>query len=207
MVDMYTALDLVCRPLLALAFLPRSHSVAFTTYTRALLPAASDPFSGAHASMLSIHSTILSILSSLSRPHALISNLQMAQKALDRHRQAFQKSQSSSGQRLTSGGWPSAIPAIAGRLLEDSRKSAAAEAKERMQRAAEEVRATGCELSYTYQTVAGELAGWQELHGKLVLQSVRELARGMVIREKGRLEAMRRALRVIKEANRVEGGS
>ena len=156
--------------------------------------------------MLCIHSTVLSILSSLSRPHALIGNLQGLQKALERHRIAYNKSQSSSGQRSASGGWPSAIPAIAGRLLEDSRKQAASEAKERMQQASEELRTAGCELSYTYQTVAGELAGWQELHGKLVLQSVKELARGMVIRERGRLDAMKRALRMVQQA-KTEGGA
>ena len=69
-----------------------------------------------------------------------------------------------------------------------------------MDRASEDVRSTGCELAYTYQTVAGELAGWQELHGKMMLQSIKELARGMAIRERGRLEGMRRALRAVREA-------
>ena len=149
---------------------------------------------------------MLSILSSLSRPHALISTLQANQKTLERHEAAYRKSQSSSGHRSTSSGWPSAIPAIAGRLLEEPRKQAAKEHKEKMEKAQEEVRNTGCELSYTYQTVAGELAGWQELHGKMVLQSVKELARGMVIRERGRLEGMKRALRAVREANRGNQG-
>ena len=202
MTDLYTSLDLIGRPLAMLGFLPASHHTAYSTYARALLPAASDPFLGFHTSMLSVHSTILSILSSLSRPHALINSLQASQKALERYRTTYRKSQLSPGRRSSSGGWPSAIPAIAGRLLEDSRKQAASEAKERMEKAGAEVRAAGCELSYTYQTVAGELAGWQELHGKLVLQSVRELARGMVVRERGRLDAMKRALRIAREAGK-----
>lgn len=51
------------------------------------------------------------------------------------------------------------------------------------------------ELRYSQQVVAGELAGWQEWKVKRERESVRELVRGMVVLEKGRLEGMRRALR------------
>ena len=48
---------------------------------------------------------------------------------------------------------------------------------------------------YTQQTVAGELAGWQELHAKLGKRAIRALAERMVVREKDRLESMKRAVR------------
>ena len=57
----------------------------------------------------------------------------------------------------------------------------------------------GCELRYTQQTVAGELAGWQELHAKLGKRAIRALAERMVVREKDRLEGMKRAVRGVIE--------
>lgn len=51
------------------------------------------------------------------------------------------------------------------------------------------------ELRYTQQTVAMELAGWQDMHERMGRKAIRELARGMVVVEKMRLEGMRRALR------------
>lgn len=41
----------------------------------------------------------------------------------------------------------------------------------------------------------GELAGWQELHARLGRRCVRGFVEGMVVREKERLEGMRRAVR------------
>ena len=61
--------------------------------------------------------------------------------------------------------------------------------------AEEEVSGLRCELGYTQQTVAGELAGWQELHVKLGRRSLVAFVEGMVVREKERLEGMRRAVR------------
>ena len=61
----------------------------------------------------------------------------------------------------------------------------------------------GCELRYTQQTIAGELAGWQELHAKLGKRAIRALAERMVVREKDRLEGMKRAVRGVIESKRV----
>ena len=61
----------------------------------------------------------------------------------------------------------------------------------------------GCELRYTQQTIAGELAGWQELHAKLGKRAIRALAERMVVREKDRLEGMKRAVRGVIEVKRV----
>lgn len=58
-----------------------------------------------------------------------------------------------------------------------------------------ELRGVGCELRYTQQTLAGELAGWQEEHARMGRRAVRRLAVGMVVRERDRLEGMRRAVR------------
>jgi len=63
------------------------------------------------------------------------------------------------------------------------------------------------ELRYTQQTVAGELAGWREMHEKMGRRAIRELARGMVIQEKMKLEGLKRALRRVRMPVEGEGGS
>ena len=77
------------------------------------------------------------------------------------------------------------------------------DAQDRLSRAQEELRAIGSELRYTQQTVAGELAGWQDLHGRMGRRAVRGLVEGMVVREKGRLEGMRRAVRGVVGVEKV----
>lgn len=64
----------------------------------------------------------------------------------------------------------------------------------------EEVNNLSRELRYTQQTVAMELAGWQDMHERMGRKAIRELARGMVVVEKMRLEGMKRALRKLKES-------
>ena len=61
----------------------------------------------------------------------------------------------------------------------------------------------GCELAYTQQTVAGELAGWQELHAKMGRRAISRFAKQMVVREKDRLEGMKRAVRGLEQ---LKGG-
>jgi hypothetical protein len=53
----------------------------------------------------------------------------------------------------------------------------------------------GKELRYTQQVVASELAGWQEWRAREARRAVRDLVRGMVVRERARLEGMERAAR------------
>lgn len=62
------------------------------------------------------------------------------------------------------------------------------------------------ELRYTQQTVAMELAGWQDMHEKMGRRAIRELARGMVVLEKMRLEGMNRAMRKLNEV-KVDAGA
>ena len=83
-------------------------------------------------------------------------------------------------------------------LLDETRKGIHAEAQDRAMKSKDELRAVRCELSYTQQTVAGELAGWQDLHAKLGKRAIRALAEQMIVREKDRLESMRRAMRFLK---------
>ena len=128
--------------------------------------------------MQAILSTILAILSSLARPHSLISSLVSIQKAVDRHDSSLRRSDR----------WPLG-------LLDETRKGIHADAQEKAEKSRAELRTVGCELTYTQQTVASELAGWQELHAKMGRRAIRALAQKMVVREKDRLESMKRAVR------------
>ncbi|KAG9594113.1 hypothetical protein KCV01_g10404, partial [Aureobasidium melanogenum] len=80
-------------------------------------------------------------------------------------------------------------------LFDETRRSIAAEAEEKATKAQGELDSLGSELRYTQQTVAAELAGWQEQHVKFGKRMLKDLAKGMVVKEKARLESMKRALR------------
>lgn len=73
------------------------------------------------------------------------------------------------------------------------------EKEDKVRKAKEETDELGRELRYTQQVVAGELAGWQDLHEKMGRRAIRDLAKGMLIREKITLEGMRRAIRRLKK--------
>lgn len=181
-IDLTVAFDLCAQTILTLAFLPAPHGAAFSRLAMALHLEESDPFKGFHQELQVITLTILAMLSALSRPHTLIASLQNIQKNIDRHMSSLRRSDR----------WPLG-------LLDDTRKGIHAEAQERVDKSKEELRAMSCELRYTQQTVAGELAGWQDLHAKLGRRAIRSLAERTVIREKCRLEGMKRALRELQQ--------
>ncbi|MCJ1460314.1 hypothetical protein MMC28_010693 [Mycoblastus sanguinarius] len=176
--DFSLALDLCARSLTTLSYLPTAHITAFSRFATCCQMLPSDPYKLFHQDMQAISSTILAILSSLARPHSLINSLVNIQKAIDRHESSLRRSDR----------WPLG-------LLDETRKGIHADAQEKAGKSREELRNVGCELSYTQQTVASELAGWQELHAKLGKRAIRTLAGRMVVREKDRLEGMRRAVR------------
>jgi hypothetical protein len=64
-----------------------------------------------------------------------------------------------------------------------------------MDRSKIELEDLGRELRYTQQVVAQELASWQENRVETGRAALRELARKMVVVERGRLESMKRAVR------------
>jgi hypothetical protein len=72
------------------------------------------------------------------------------------------------------------------------------EKEEKVKRTKEEAEELGRELRYTQQVVAGELAGWQDLHEKMGRKVIRDLARSMLIRERTTLEGMKRAMRKLR---------
>jgi len=80
-------------------------------------------------------------------------------------------------------------------LLDDTRQRIDREKEEKVRKGEEEREELGKELRYTQQVVAGELAGWQEWRAREARRAVRDLVRGMVVRERARLEGIERAVR------------
>lgn len=170
-----------------LAYLPATHLHAFETYVRALSPTTFNPHAVFHSTLLALQSTIDAILSALSRPPRLINQINASRRTVERNYSSLSRSTR----------WPLG-------LLDDTRQRLNEEREERMRAGQAEVDNLSRELRYTQQTVAMELAGWQDLHEKMGRRAIRELARGMVVVEKMRLEGMRRALRKLKKDVKVE---
>jgi hypothetical protein len=126
------------------------------------------------------------MLLSLSRPTSLISSINTSRKAIERSYNSLSRSTR----------WPLG-------LLDETRQRLNEEKEDKVRRATEEAEELGKELRYTQQVVASELAGWQDLHEKMGRRAIRELARGMLIREKTTLEGMKRAIRKLKRGDVV----
>lgn len=178
---MYDSSVLLHRAVTTLQFLPARHIDAFETYVRALTPTQSSPEMTLHTSLLGVQSTVQGLLSALSRPLSLVSQIQSARREAER-------SQSSASRPSR---WPLG-------LLDDTRQRMQDEKEERARRMDEEAGYYARELRYTQQTVAGELAGWQDMHDRMGRRLIAEYARGMLIQERNKLDGIMRALRKVR---------
>jgi hypothetical protein len=181
--DLYDATQLASRAISTLEFLPRTHIDALAGYVYTLAPASSTPYSNFHAAILSIHSTIIAMLLSLSRPTSLIASINISRKSVERSYNSLSRSTR----------WPLG-------LLDETRQRLNEEKEEKARKTQEESNALGKELRYTQQVVAAELAGWQDLHEKMGRRAIKDLARSMLTQEKVRLEGLKRALRKLQTA-------
>ncbi|KAI9860413.1 MAG: hypothetical protein M1824_003188 [Vezdaea acicularis] len=180
--DLFDAQRLTSNALSTFPFIPTTHLNAFTRFSLCLAPTEHPPLAHLHFSFLSISSTLTALLTSLARPTALISSIATTQASIRKHHSSLRRSDR----------WPLG-------LLDDTRAKVQVAAAEKVEKAEEQLQTLGKELRYTQQTVAGELAGWQDGHEKRGRAALREFARGMVIRERARLEAMKRAVRGVVE--------
>ncbi|KAI9050810.1 hypothetical protein LZ554_004929 [Drepanopeziza brunnea f. sp. 'monogermtubi'] len=188
--DLHSAWVLASRAISTLEGLPKTHTSALTAYVQCLTPPSNSPYTAFHATILSIHSTIIAMLLSLSRPTSLISSITSSRKAIERNYNSLSRSTR----------WPLG-------LLDDTRQRLNEEKEDKMRRTKEEADELGRELRYTQQVVAGELAGWQDLHEKMGRKAIRDLARGMLIKEKTSLEGMMRALRKFRISSPAVGSA
>lgn len=179
--DLYVAYSLGARAFSSLEYLPRTHITALDAYVQTLAPASSSPYTAFHATMLSVHSTIIAMLLSLSRPTSLISSINTSRKSIERDYNSLSRSTR----------WPLG-------LLDETRQRLNEEKEDKVRRTKEEADGLGKELRYTQQVVAAELAGWQDLHEKMGRKAIKDLAKGMLIKERTALEGMGRAIRKLK---------
>lgn len=176
--DLVESAQLGSMALSTLAYLPESHKAAFERHVKTLTQMESSPLTGFYYNMSAMSSTIQAILTALSRPGTLIGAMGQTQKAIDRHTLSMRRSDR----------WPLG-------LLDDTRHRMQRDAAEKVARSVAELETLGKELKYTQQTVAAELAAWQDARVRQGRRACRELAARMVVVEKARLEGMRRAIR------------
>lgn len=182
MLDLYDSSVLLHRAVTTLPFLPPNHLAAFETYVRALSSTTTNPYAAFHSSLLAAQSTIDAILTALTRPPRIISQITNVKRTIERNHSSLSRSTR----------WPLG-------LLDDTRQRINEEREERVRQGQAEVDNLSRELRYTQQTVAAELAGWQDMHERMGRRAIRDLAKSMVVVEKMRLEGMRRALRKLRE--------
>lgn len=178
---MYDSAVLAHRAVVTLRFLPRKHKDGFEAFVHALAPTQFSAQAALHTNLLAMQSTIQALLSALGRPTTLIDKMSVARREAERN-------QGSAGR---SSRWPLG-------LLDDSRQKSIDEKGEKARRLGEEVRYLSKELRYTQQTVASELAGWQNGHERMGRRAIREFARGMVVQERARMDGLMRALRKVR---------
>ncbi|KAI7395279.1 hypothetical protein KC328_g5787 [Hortaea werneckii] len=180
--DFHEALTLATSRLSTLMFLPPAYGAAFERFTKALVPTEASPWAGLYYNLHSIQSSSTAIQTALNRPAYLIGSMNQAQRNIDR----------ANGSVSRSNRW---TPNIG--LFEDAKKATATEAWEKAAKARAELDSLGCELRYTQQTVASELAAWQDEHVRAGKAMLRKFAKDNITRERARLEGMRRAMREI----------
>ncbi|KAI0388159.1 VPS9 domain-containing protein [Hypomontagnella monticulosa] len=180
--DLSDAANLVSRGVSNLAFLPQTHISAFEAYVHTLVPPQANPLGLFHHSFLAIQSTIQAMLSSLTRPPQLVAQILSSRKAIERNYNSVSRSTR----------WPLG-------LLDETRQRLNEEREEKARRAQTEVDTLSKELRYTQQTVASELAGWEDMHERMGRRAIREFAKGMLILERERLQGLRRAQRRLQD--------
>lgn len=180
--DLHDSLVLLHRQVAAVEFLPMSHIVALEAYVRAMAPAQSSPQAVLHTTLLAMQSTVQALLSALSRPAMLINRIWAAKREADRNENAAGRSSR----------WPLGLLDETRQRLQDGKELRARKSREEAEYASRELR-------QTQQTVAAELAGWQDMHEKMGRSAIRDFARGMAVQERMRLDGMMRALRRIRE--------
>lgn len=182
--DFSEAQNLAASKVSTLLFLPQSHITAFERYTKTLVPSEASSWTTLYYGLHSIQSSSTAIQVALNRPAYLIGSMSQTQRSIDRSMSSISRSN-----RWT--------PNIG--LFEDAKRAVAVEAWDKAAKARGELESLGCELRYTQQTVAGELAAWQDEHVRAGRAMLRRFAKESIVKERARLQGMKRALREIQK--------
>ena len=133
-----------------------------------------------------MHGTVIAMLLALSRPISLVTDITNSRKAIERSSNSLSRSTR----------WPLG-------LLDETRQRLNEEKEDKVRKARDEVAEQGRELRYTQEVVSAELAGWEDMHEKMGRKAIKDLARGVLIKERSALEGLRRAQRKLKMASPV----
>jgi hypothetical protein len=162
---------------------------AFATYVGALAPSHSSPTSTFFNTFLALYNNVESVLRALARPPQTITRIHAVRRDAERSYNSLSRASR----------WPLGLSLPAVLDGETRQRRDKEEKEERVRKSEGEAEDLARELRYAQQTVAGELAGWRDMHERMGRRAIRELARGMVVGERMRLEGMRRALRTVRE--------
>ncbi|KAK3941513.1 hypothetical protein QBC46DRAFT_100101 [Diplogelasinospora grovesii] len=187
--DLHDASVILSKAVGTLAFLPSSHIAAFDVYVRSLAPSQNSPSSVFFSTFLALYGNVEAILRALARPPQTITQIMGIRRAVERNYSTLNRSSR----------WPLG-------LLDDTRQRMNEEREEKNRRIEFEAVKLSKELRYAQQTVAGELAGWRDMHERMGRKAIRDLAKGMLISERMRLEGIQRALRKVRESTDSVGG-
>ncbi|KAL8667749.1 MAG: hypothetical protein Q9168_007205, partial [Polycauliona sp. 1 TL-2023] len=121
--DFSTALNLAAQAISTLPFLPPTHTHALLAFATTTAPTESDPHKIFHSDLTAISATNLAILSSLSRPHTLISQIQTSTSLLTKQLSSLRRSDR----------WPLG-------LLDETRKNIHADASSKVAGTKEELK-------------------------------------------------------------------
>jgi hypothetical protein len=154
---------------------------------------ASSPLQTYICSLQSFQSTVVAVQSALLKPSSLIDRITSMQKQMERD-----KSNLASNSIPRKGIMKNINLPFPG--TEESRLKAIKDTEKKILQRGDEVERLGRELRYTQEVVVGELAGWNDWRETWGVDEMKRMARGMVVRERERLRAMQRALRVIRES-------
>ena len=185
---------------------PPISNVLSQTYIKALnrysaimtSPRDSSPIHTFAQTTSSFHSTLLAILSSLSRPSLLINNLSSTSRTLNRNRASLA---SASNPSRRTGTFFDNFPGV-----EDNRERKIKDLERKIANGENDVERLGKELAWTREVVVGELAGWTEQSEKARREAVRRFVRGMVVKERERGKALERCLRALREGKDMDNG-
>lgn len=187
--DLHETAQQLARATATLLFLDQTHIAAMEAYGRALAPRQSSALAMFHTTFTAVNSIIDSILRALARPSQLIAGIATARREVERSVNSMSRA----------GRWPLG-------LLDDARQRLNEEREEKARRSEAEAQNLAKELRYTQQTVAGELAGWRDMHERIGRKAIADLARGMLVEERMRLEGMQRALRKVGKLQKQKDG-
>ena len=169
--------------------LPQSHVEAFARYGSYLSTSSSDssPLLQYLAALTSMDNTTAAILTSLSRPLSLMSNLSSTNRNISRSRSSLI---SSSLPRKFNINLPG---------FEESRQKSVRDLEQKIQDGEIQSTRLAKEVSWNKDVVVGELAGWTTWREKVGRDAIRAFVKDTLVREKERGKRLERCLHSVRD--------